>query len=92
MNRDAMLREERLFWVQRPNSNAYNDGEYKWRLKNGKVIGVGDKVYVSTPKGNYLATVKQTAGFGLHEDRAVIMVHRGARGKKVHIDDVFDKI
>ncbi len=94
MNRDAMLREERLFWVQRPNSNVYNDGEYKWRLENGKEVGVGDRVFVRSSKGNVMGVVKQTAGFGWKEDRAVMMIQfRGkSRGNKVHVDHVFDKL
>ena len=40
------MRSDRIFWVQRPNSNTFNDGEYKLRLLNDKVVGVGDRVVV----------------------------------------------
>jgi hypothetical protein len=38
--------------------------------------------------------VKQVAGFGLNEDRPVISIlfPGRAKGKKVHIDSVLDKI
>ena len=94
MDRDTMLRQDRLFWVQRPNSNVYNDGEYKWRLLNDKVVGVGDMVLVKFSNGNFRGVVKQTAGFGWKEDRAVIMIQfpGKSKGKKVHIDNVIDKL
>ena len=94
MDRDTMLRQDRLFWVQRPNSNVYNDGEYKWRLLNDKVVGVGDMVLVKFSNGDFRGVVKQTAGFGYREDRAVIMIQfpGKAKGKKVHIDNVLDKL
>lgn len=94
MDKDTMLRQDRLFWVQRPNSNVYNDGEYKWKLSNDKVVGVGDMVLVKFSNGNFRGVVKQTAGFGWKEDRAVIMIQfpGKSKGKKVHIDNVIDKL
>lgn len=92
MDKDAMLRQDRLFWVN--HSNVYNDGEYKWRLLNDKVVGVGDMVLVKFSNGNFRGVVKQTAGFGWKEDRAVIMIQfpGKTKGKKVHIDSVIDKL
>ena len=92
MNKDTMLRQDRLFWVK--HSNVYNDGEYKWKLSNDKVVGVGDMVLVKFSNGNFRGVVKQTAGFGYKEDRAVIMIQfpGKAKGKKVHIDNVIDKL
>jgi len=93
MNRNEALQQERIFWAQRPNSNAFNDGEYKLRLSNDKVVGVGDTVIVRFSNGNFRGKVKQVAGFGMHEDRAVISVVFPGRsnGKKVPIDNVIDK-
>ena len=87
------MRSDRIFWVQRPNSNTFNDGEYKLRLLNDKVVGVGDRVVVKFSNGNFVGTVKQTAGFGMNETRPVISVVFPGRsnGKKVHIDSVIDK-
>jgi len=92
MDKDTMLRQDRLFWVN--HSNVYNDGEYKWRLLNDKVVGVGDMVLVKFSNGNFRGVVKQTAGFGYREDRAVIMIQfpGKTKGKKVHIDNVIDKL
>lgn len=93
MNRNEALQQDRIFWVQRPNSNAYNDGEYKVRLMNDKVVGVGDQVIVRFSNGNFRGTVKQVTGFGMNEDRAVIsVVFPGkSNGKKVYIENVIDK-
>lgn len=93
MNRNEALQQERIFWAQRPNSNTFNDGEYKLRLSNDKVVGVGDTVIVRFSNGNFRGKVKQVAGFGMHEDRAVIsIVFPGkSNGKKVLIDNVIDK-
>lgn len=87
------MRSDRIFWVQKPNSNIYNDGEYKLRLLNDKVVGVGDRVVVKFNNGNFVGVVKQTAGFGMYEKRPVISVLFPGRsnGKKVHIDNVIDK-
>ena len=92
MNRDEMIIQDRVFWVK--HSNVYNDGEYKCRLLNDKVVGVGDRVLVKFSNGNFSGVVKQTAGFGWKEDRAVIMIQfpGKSKGKKVHIDSVIDKL
>jgi hypothetical protein len=84
--------EDRIFWVQNPNSNIYNDGGYKLRLTNGKVAGVGDKVLVRFSNGDFTGTLKQTAGFGWKENRPVVMVlfPGKTKGKKVHIDSIID--
>jgi len=60
---------------------------------NDKVVGVGDRVRVRFSNGDFTGTVKQVAGFGMHEDRAVVsIVFPGkSNGKKVHIDSVIDK-
>ena len=94
MNRSEALNQDRIFWEQRPNSNAFNDGEYKLRLLNGKTAGVGDTVIVRFSNGNFRGRVKQVAGFGMHEERAVIsVVFPGrANGKKVSIDSILDKV
>ena len=88
------LKQDRIFWAQRSGSTMYNDGEYKLRLLNDKVVGVGDYVLVKFSNGNFRGRVKQTAGFGLNEDRAVISVVFPGRsnGKKVDIDSVLDKL
>ena len=92
MDRNEMIIQDRVFWVK--NSNIYNDGEYKCRLLNDKVVGVGDRVLVKFSNGNFSGVVKQTAGFGWKEDRAVIMIQfpGKTKGKKVHIDNVIDKL
>jgi hypothetical protein len=89
-----MNKIDRIFWAQNPNSQAYNDGEYKLKLLNDKVVGVGDSVLVKFSNGNFRGVVKQIAGFGLNEDRPVISIlfPGRAKGKKVHIDSVLDKI
>jgi hypothetical protein len=88
------IEQDRIFWAQRNGSTLYNDGEYKLRLLNDKVVGVGDDVLVRFSNGNFRGRVKQTAGFGLNEDRAVISVLFPGRvkGKKVHIDTILDKL
>ena len=93
MDRNEALKQDRIFWAQRPNSNAFNDGEYKLRLLNDKVVGVGDTVIVRFSNGNFRGKVKQVAGFGMYEDRAVISVVFPGRsnGKKIPIDNVIDK-
>jgi hypothetical protein len=94
MDRSNVLEQDRIFWAQRANSSLYNDGEYKLRLLNDKVVGVGDQVLVRFTNGTFKGRVKQVAGFGLNEHRAVIsIVFPGrANGKKVHIDSVIDKL
>ena len=94
MDRVIAIDEKRIFWVQRANSRLYNDGEYKLRLLNDKVVGVGDAVLVKFDNGNFRGHVKQTAGFGMREHRAVICVLFPGRvkGIKVHIDNVLDKL
>ena len=86
--------EDRIFWAQRANSNAYNDGEYKLRLLNEKVVAVGDTVIVKFSNGNFRGKLKQVAGFGLYEHRPVVSVIFPGRsnGKKVLIDNIIDKI
>jgi len=53
-----MENQDRIFWVQRANSNAYNDGEYKLRLLNEKVVAVGDTVLVKFSNGNFRGKLK----------------------------------
>jgi hypothetical protein len=93
MDRKTALDQDRIFWEQRPNSTVFNDGEYKLRLLNGKTVGVGDTVIVMFSNGNFRGKVKQVAGFGMHEERAVISVVFPGKssGKKVPIDNVIDK-
>ena len=83
-------RENNIVWVQNSFSNAFNDGQYKALLTNGRKVGTGDSVLVKFSNGKFLGTVKQVAGFGMHEDRAVITVLFGNRKKgiKVLIDNV----
>ncbi len=85
---------DRIIWVQNLNSMLYNDGEYKLKLLNDKMVGVGDTVLVKFSNGNFTGRVKQVAGFGWSETRDVISVifPGRAKGKKVHIDSVLDKI
>jgi hypothetical protein len=94
MDRSEALKQDRIFWEQRPNSNVYNDGEYKLRLLNGKTAGVGDTVIVRFSNGNFRGRVKQVAGFGRYEDRAVISILFPGKknGIKVPIDNVLDKL
>ncbi len=89
-----MENQDRIFWAQRANSNAYNDGEYKLRLLNEKVVAVGDTVLVKFSNGNFRGKLKQVAGFGMHEDRPIVsVVFPGkSNGKKVLIDNIIDKI
>jgi predicted HAD superfamily phosphohydrolase YqeG len=93
MDRKTALDQDRIFWAQRPNNNTFNDGEYKLRLLNDKVVAVGDTVVVEFSNGNFRGRVKQIAGFGMHEERAVISVVFPGKssGKKVSIDNVIDK-
>ena len=92
MDKADFLKQDRIFWVS--HSNIYNHGEYKVRLLNDKVVGVGDRVLVKFSNGNFSGIVKQTAGFGWKEDRAVIMIQfpGKSKGKKVHIDNLIDKL
>ena len=78
---------EKVFWERDSN-------EYKVRLSNNKIVGVGDTVIVKFSNGRFKGVVKQTAGFGINEHREVIsVVFPGkSNGKKVHIDDIIDKI
>lgn len=94
MDLGEVLEQKRIFWEQRPGSSTYNDGSYKLRLLNGKIVGVGDQVLVKFNNGNFRGTVKQTAGFGIHEHRAVIsVIFPGKKnGTKVAIENVLDKL
>ena len=76
-----MRNDDRIFWVQNLNSNLYNDGQYKLKLLNGKVAGVGDQVLVKFSNGNFRGTLKQVAGFGIHEHRDVVSVLFPGRSK-----------
>jgi hypothetical protein len=89
-----METKDRIFWMQTPNSNIYNDGAYKVRLLNGKVAGVGDNVLVRFNNGNFVGRIKQTAGFGLNWDLETISVVFPGRknGKKVHINNLVDVV
>jgi hypothetical protein len=88
-----MEQQDRIFWVQRNGSTMYNDGEYKLRLLNDKVVGVGDDVLVRFSNGNFRGRVKQTAGFGDFKFDVISVLFPGKiKGKKVHIDSVLDKL
>lgn len=88
------LKQKRIFWAQNPHSNTFNDGAYKLKLLNDKVVGIGDRVLVKFSNGNFTGIVKQTAGFGIHEHRAVISVLFPGKknGTKVDIDNILDKL
>jgi len=72
----------------------YNDRCWKVKLLNEKIIQPGDRVLIKFSNGNFTGTVKQVAGFGSNEDRAVISVLFPGRskGKKIHITNVLDKV
>ena len=86
--------EDRIFWVQKANSTRYNDGEYKLKLLNDKIVAVGDNVLVRFTNGTFRGRVKQIAGFGLISELDIIsVVFPGkSNGKKVKIDSVLDKV
>ena len=86
--------EDRIFWAQKANSTRYNDGEYKLKLLNDKVVAVGDNVLVRFTNGTFRGRVKQIAGFGLISELDIIsVVFPGkSNGKKVKIDNVLDKV
>ena len=86
--------EDRIFWAQKANSTRFNDGEYKLRLLNDKVVAVGDNVLVRVTNGTFRGRVKQIAGFGIGAKLDIIsVVFPGkANGKKVQIDSVLDKL
>lgn len=86
--------EDRIFWAQKANSTRYNDGEYKLKLLNDKIVAVGDNVLVRFTNGTFKGRVKQIAGFGLISELDIIsVVFPGkSNGKKVKIDSVLDKV
>ena len=86
--------EDRIFWVQNANSTRYNDGEYKLKLLNDKIVAVGDNVLVRFTNGTFRGRVKQIAGFGMISELDIIsVVFPGkSNGKKVKIDSVLDKV
>ena len=86
--------EDRIFWAQKANSTRYNDGEYKLKLLNDKIVAVGDNVLVRFTNGTFRGKVKQIAGFGSITELDIIsVVFPGkANGKKVQIDSVLDKL
>ena len=86
--------EDRIFWAQKANSTRYNDGEYKLKLLNDKIVAVGDNVLVRFTNGTFRGRVKQIAGFGLISELDIIsVVFPGkSNGKKVKIDSVLDKV
>ena len=86
--------KDRIFWDQKSNSTMYNDGEYKLRLLNDKVVAVGDLVMVKFTNGTFRSRVKQIAGFGSITELDIISVTLPGRsnGKKVKIDNVVDKL
>lgn len=86
--------EDRIFWAQKANSTRYNDGEYKLKLLNDKIVAVGDNVLVRFTNGTFRGRVKQIAGFGMISELDVIsVVFPGkSNGKKVKIDSVLDKV
>lgn len=86
--------EDRIFWAQKANSTRYNDGEYKLKLLNDKIVAVGDNVLVRFTNGTFKGRVKQIAGFGMISELDIIsVVFPGkSNGKKVKIDSVLDKV
>ena len=86
--------EDRIFWAQKANSTRYNDGEYKLKLLNDKIVAVGDNVLVRFTNGTFRGKVKQIAGFGMISELDIIsVVFPGkSNGKKVKIDSVLDKV
>ena len=86
--------EDRIFWAQKANSTRYNDGEYKLKLLNDKIVTVGDNVLVRFTNGTFRGRVKQIAGFGMISELDIIsVVFPGkSNGKKVKIDSVLDKV
>ena len=86
--------EDRIFWAQKANSTRYNDGEYKLKLLNDKVVAVGDNVLVRFTNGTFRGRIKQIAGFGINSELDIIsVVFPGkSNGKKVKIDNVLDKV
>ena len=86
--------KDRIFWAQKANSTRYNDGEYKLKLLNDKVVAVGDNVLVRFTNGEFRGRVKQIAGFGMISELDIIsVVFPGkSNGKKVKIDSVLDKV
>ena len=86
--------EDRIFWAQKANSTMYNDGEYKLKLLNDKIVAVGDNVLVRFTNGTFRGKVKQIAGFGSITELDIIsVVFPGkSNGKKVKIDSVLDKV
>jgi hypothetical protein len=86
--------EDRIFWAQNANSTRYNDGEYKLKLLNDKIVAVGDNVLVRFTNGTFRGRVKQIAGFGMISELDIIsVVFPGkSNGKKVKIDSVLDKV
>jgi hypothetical protein len=86
--------EDRIFWAQKANSERYNDGEYKLKLLNNKIVAVGDNVLVRFTNGTFKGKVKQIAGFGSITELDIIsVVFPGkSNGKKVKIDSVLDKV
>jgi len=86
--------EDRIFWAQKANSTRFNDGEYKLKLLNDKVVAVGDNVLVRFTNGTFRGRVKQIAGFGMISELDIIsVVFPGkSNGKKVKIDNVLDKV
>ena len=86
--------EDRIFWAQKANSERYNDGEYKLKLLNDKIVAVGDNVLVRFTNGMFRGKVKQIAGFGSITELDIIsVVFPGkSNGKKVKIDSVLDKV
>tara|TARA_R110000822_G_scaffold13424_9_gene47815 strand:+ start:239 stop:502 length:264 start_codon:yes stop_codon:yes gene_type:complete len=86
--------EDRIFWAQKANSTRYNDGEYKLKLLNDKIVAVGDNVLVRFTNGTFRGRVKQIAGFGMISELDIIsVVFPGkSNGKKVKIDSVLDKV
>ena len=79
-----------IIWVQNSNSSTYNDGGYKVKLPNGKIVGVGDQVLVKFSNGNFKGTIKQIAGFGNGADPNLISIlfPGQSRGKKININSI----
>ena len=71
----------------------FQQGQYKVRLLNDKIVGVGDSVIVKFSNGNFVGKVKQTAGFGLKWDIDTIsIVFPGKKnGKMIYINNILDK-
>lgn len=77
------------------NNWKWDDKRMQWcvEISPEETIYVGDRVMVSFNNGTFEGVVKQVAGFGMQETRAVISILFPGRknGVKVHINQVTKK-